>query len=93
MIRILLVLTLILIGGTAEAQLACGQRDAILKTLDEKYGEEKQNYGLAQPGFVFEFYGSEVTGTWSIIRTDVNGVACVMAVGDNWNGIVPTDET
>jgi len=89
--RILTTLVLILgmaaIGPLdAQAQMACGTRDSVVAKLGDKYGEVRRGGGLAGPTAIFEIWVSEATGTWTILKTTPNGLTCVMAVGDGWQG-------
>ena len=38
----------------------------------------------AGPSSTYEFYASETTRTWTILLSGVNGISCVMAVGQDW---------
>ena len=69
----------------AQAQMACGTRDAVVEKLGEKYGEVRRGGGLAGPTAIFEIWASEATGTWTILKTTPNGFTCIMAVGDGWH--------
>ena len=84
--------TLALILGMAaigplesQAQMACGTRDSVVAKLGENYGEVRRGGGLAGPTAIFEIWASEATGTWTILKTTPNGLACIMAVGDGWH--------
>ncbi len=68
----------------AQAQMACGTRDSIVATLGDKYGEVRHGGGLAGSTAIFEIWASEATGTWTILKTSPDGMACIMAVGDCW---------
>ena len=68
----------------AQAQMACGTRDSIVAKLGDKYGEVRRGGGLAGSTAIFEVWASEATGTWTILKTTPNGMACIMAVGDDW---------
>lgn len=80
----------------AGAQMACGERDAIVAKLGKDYGEVRRGGGLAGAAAVFELWASETTGTWTILRTGTDGVSCVMAVGDGWQdemvGLIPSGD-
>ncbi|MDH3668314.1 MAG: hypothetical protein OEN23_15410 [Paracoccaceae bacterium] len=77
------VVTLTSIG--ADAQVACGQRDAVVAKLGEKYGEVRRGGGLTGSTAIFEVWASDATGTWTILKTTPDGLSCVMAVGDGWH--------
>jgi len=69
--------------GVAQAQMICGERDAVIANLGNKYGEARRGVGVNGSSIV-EVWASEATGSWTIISTYPNGVSCVMAVGDGW---------
>ncbi|MFN3614512.1 MAG: hypothetical protein ACK4WC_08130, partial [Rubrimonas sp.] len=49
-----------------------------------KYGETRRAAGLQNRGSVTEIFASEKTGTWTIIVTRPDGVACAVAAGEAW---------
>ncbi len=69
-------------GGSAEAQMVCGEREAIVAQLERKYGETRRSFGLQQGRAVVEVYASEKTGSWTILVTDTAGKSCLMATGE-----------
>ena len=73
----------------AEAQLSCGDRNAMVEQLSRTYGEARKGAGLAGQAALFEIWASDVTGSWTILKTTPNGVACVIAVGENWHDARP----
>ena len=82
---ILAALLIALHGAPVAAQMACGERDAVVAKLGEKYGEVRRGGGLAGSMAIFELWASdEPPYTWTILRSHPNGLTCIMAVGDNW---------
>ena len=63
------------------AQMVCGKRADIVRQLGEKYGETRRSMGLADGRGVVELYASEETGSWTILITSPQGIACLMAAG------------
>ncbi len=61
--------------------LVCGKRADIVRQLGEKYGETRRSMGLADGRGVVELYASEETGSWTILITSPQGIACLMAAG------------
>ena len=70
----------------AQAQAMCGERRAIVATLDKTYSETPVSVGLASNGAIIEIFASP-TGTFTIILTRPNGLTCVMAAGENWEDL------
>lgn len=72
---------------TASAQMLCGERTGLIDRLIQKYGESRQGLGMRGEAAVFEVWASEKTGSWTILFTRPNGVACVMATGHDWQSM------
>lgn len=65
-------------------QTVCGDREDVVRQLEEKYGEARNGIGL-QPGRgVIEVYSSTETGSWTIIITNTQGISCLLAAGEAW---------
>lgn len=81
------VLALLPVTGTAEAQTArsvCGARAQIVETLNGRFGEVVQSWGMASGNQIVEVFASEETGTWTITATAANGTTCLVASGRFW---------
>ncbi len=76
------------ITGSALAQQAapCVKRSDFLKHLSTNYNEAPIAMGVTASGRVLEVVVSE-KGTWTIIVTMPNGVACGIASGDGWETV------
>ncbi|MEC9432819.1 MAG: hypothetical protein VYD87_07920 [Pseudomonadota bacterium] len=62
----------------------CGERRQVVSRLAEKYGETRRGYGLQQGAAVVEVFASGSTGSWTILLSTPNGLACLLAAGQNW---------
>lgn len=62
----------------------CGQRDQIVAHLRSRLGEEVRATGLAGPTRILEVFVSDVTGSWTITVTSVDGTTCLMASGRHY---------
>jgi|GEM_PF-400091 len=68
----------------AQAQTnSCGDRDKLITSLSEKYGETRQSMGLARNNSLMELYASDETGTWTILVTLPDGRSCLIAAGNS----------
>lgn len=72
--------------GSAKAQQMCGNRTEVVDSLGAKYKESTTGVGLVNNGMVIEVLTSE-TGSWTILMTRTNGVACVLASGESWEAV------
>lgn len=70
----------------SEAQATCAERTQVVSRLEERYGETLQSMGLHQNNTVLEVFASEETGTWTILVTRADGVTCLIAAGQMWDG-------
>ena len=74
----------------ANAQLRCGPRDKVVKSLAQKYKETQRFVGLAQNGsFMLEVFVSEDGKTFTVTTTSPQGVTCLRAGGINWQAVPP----
>ncbi|MCZ6591523.1 MAG: hypothetical protein O7B98_10355 [Alphaproteobacteria bacterium] len=80
--------TTVLTGGPAYAQSQCDVRKSLLAKLDTGYAERPVAVGLASTGNVVELLIS-TDGTWTILVTKPNGIACIAAVGEEWQALEP----
>ena len=82
-------------ASAAQAQIVqpvppvCGQRANMVQLLDEKYGETRRSMGLADGRGVVEIYASEETGSWTILITSPQGIACMLAAGQAFQIDIP----
>ena len=84
---------LVLLGWwavAASAQTNCGPHADVAQRLAAGYGEHRQAISLAADNTVMEVYASLETGTWTIVVTRTDGVACLVAAG---RGYEPTPVT
>jgi hypothetical protein len=73
----------------AHAQSSCGDRTAMVEQLSRIYGEERKGAGIVGQTALFEIWASDVTGSWTILKTYPNGTACLVAAGGNWHDNAP----
>ncbi len=64
----------------------CSKRDKFTSFLAKKYKEVPKAMGLVSNSGMMEVYVSE-QGTWSILMTAPNGITCLIAAGNNWQGL------
>jgi len=67
-------------------QLRCGPHDKVTELLDKRYVEKQTGLGVIRQHFLIEVYVS-TEGSWTILRTDRLGTACIMATGHSWQHI------
>ncbi len=73
-------------SSSAQAQTICGERGAIVASLEKTYSEAPVSMGLGSNGAIIEVFASPFS-TFTIILTRPNGLTCVMAAGENWEDL------
>lgn len=77
--------------GDAHGQTAsCGDREAMLLILAERFDEAPRAIGLDRTGRVMEIVAAE-SGSWTILVTAPNGRSCLVASGTAFS-ILPEPE-
>ena len=65
----------------------CAKRDMIVERLKSKYSESFAGGGLQASrtkNSVVEVWASKETGTFTVILTTPEGLACIVATGTDW---------
>jgi len=68
----------------AHAQ-SCAPRDRIVERLADTFGEGLAAGGLQSAQQVIEVWAAPETGTWTVLVSRADGIACVLATGTNWH--------
>ncbi len=61
----------------------CGNRNQMVKTLGNRFKEDRFAMGLASNVNLFEVFISK-KGTWTILSTRADGRTCIIAAGKSW---------
>ena len=80
-----------LLSPSAEAARLCGDRDEILKRLEQGHEETPKALGLSSDGGVVEVLVSP-SGGWTILVTYPKQPTCVVAAGEAWQVLQLTGE-
>ena len=75
--------------AAAQAQMACGERSALLRRLGQAWAEAPVARGLASTGNMIELLASADGSSWTLLVTGPTGIACVVASGEAWQAIPP----
>jgi hypothetical protein len=62
----------------------CAPRHQMIAALEKTYREARRAVAMQNTGVVIEIYASTETGTWTLLATRPDGVACAMAAGEAW---------
>ncbi len=67
----------------------CMPRTTLVQTLENRHGERLTGGGLQSASQVVEVWSSDQSGSFTVFVTRTDGLACVMATGQNWHNSVP----
>ena len=68
----------------AYQQPVCGEYRELRTMLADRFGEEPASAGLAENGTILEVFASATAATWTLVKVEATGRACVFAVGRHW---------
>ncbi len=81
------------IGATAQEQAPtqarqqCDDRANVIGHLAAKYQEAPVAIGVTSAGGLVEVLSTGDGNTWTIIVSNPNGIACLLAAGEGWRAI------
>lgn len=67
----------------------CGPRTTLVRKLIDRFGETRRGAGLVDARRALEIWASDRTGSWTVIMTRSDGIACVVASGKHWHSTRP----
>ena len=82
-----IVIGAVLISLPAQAAGNCAKRDTVVERLQSRYSETLAGGGLHESRnsqMMVEVWASQETGTFTVILTSPEGMACVVATGTDW---------
>ena len=68
------------------AEVICADRAEMLRRLEVDYGATRQGTGLRGAEAVMEVWAVPSTGDWTLVQSYADGRACIVAIGENWEG-------
>lgn len=76
---------IVILAAPARAQqYPCGPRQTLIETLTQRHGERVVATGLAATGAFVEVLASSDGKTWTVLVVMPSGLACIKAVGTDW---------
>lgn len=70
---------------------ACFPRDKMVDLLKRNYDEDVRLVAFASDGTLWEWVANSSTGTWTVIVTRPDKIACVLGEGTAWDEITISD--
>jgi hypothetical protein len=86
----------ILLAASAQADegerarvIPCFRYADVTRQLQGAYAETPISLGIQSNGNLLQVFASADTGSWTIVSTTPDGMACVLAAGNNWESVAP----
>jgi hypothetical protein len=80
---VLAAVSLLGVAGPVQAAVPCGTHDVMAEALSTKFKEVRRVTGVLNAKAVMEIFMSP-QGTWTVLVTNTNGIACIVAAGQDW---------
>ena len=61
----------------------------VARQLAGSYAEAPASLGIQSNGNLLQVFTSADTGSWTIVSTTPDGLACVLAAGERWESLPP----
>lgn len=83
-------ISLCLMASPASA-LECAPRDRAVMMLDETFGEKPIIVGAVtgEMSMMLEMFANPITGSWTLLITGANGIACMLESGTRLLAVAP----
>jgi hypothetical protein len=86
--------TSLLLAAAAQASdsapvrtIACFPYQDVARQLAGSYAEAPASLGIQSNGNLLQVFTSADTGSWTILSTTPDGLACVLAAGERWESL------
>lgn len=80
-------LPLAVAAAPVNAQSTCGSRAELVRHLARNFHEAPAAAGIADNGALLEVFASRDGETWTVAVTLPNGIACLVATGQQWQEV------
>lgn len=67
-------------------QVQCAKHELMLRMLTKKFSEEPVAIGTVNQDRYMQLFVS-TKGTWTVLMTEADGRACILAAGENWESL------
>ena len=68
-------------------RLPCFSYGEVARQLKGTYDEAPVSLGLQANGNLLQVFNSAKSGSWTIVSTSPDGMACILAAGRNWEDL------
>jgi hypothetical protein len=68
-------------------RLPCFSHAEVARQLKGTYQEAPVSLGLQANGNLLQVFNSAKSGSWTIVSTSPDGMACILAAGRNWENL------
>ena len=69
--------------------IVCLSDKGLNERLKRDYGARREGYGVRTPDTMIEVWVIPRTGEWTLVQRYAGGRACIVAMGQHWEGDLP----
>ena len=77
------------VGPAASQESACNSRDDIHEALEQGFAEAPAAIGIVSEDVIVELFAEPEGATWTLMVSNTDGHACVLAAGTDWQSLSP----
>jgi hypothetical protein len=77
------------VGPAASQDGACNSRDDVHQALEQGFGETPVAMGIVSEDVIVELFAAAEGATWTLMVSNADGQACVLAAGTDWQSHSP----
>jgi hypothetical protein len=72
-------------------RLPCFSHAEVARQLKATYHEAPVSLGLQSNGNLLQVFHAPASGSWTIVGTSPQGMACILAAGRDWENLTPPE--
>lgn len=76
------------VGPAASQESTCDRREIVRQTLEQGFGEAPAAIGTVSEDVIVELFAEAEGATWTLMVSNTDGHACVLAAGTDWQSPV-----
>jgi len=77
-------------GSSPIAEVVCEPTPDMINRLEAQFGEKRFGRGTRGYAQIMEVWADD-SGDWTLIMTYASGTSCIVAMGENWEGVARED--
>lgn len=77
-----------MMATSVSATTVCYPREQMLSYISRDFDADREANGIVRPFSIMEIWVSKESGDWLIVTTDLDGMSCVVAYGEDYSSSI-----